>query len=302
MDLGMIGLGKMGSNMVVRLLKGGHKVIGNARTKESVDRIIEKGADGAYSLDELIEKLSKPRIIWMMIPAGTPVDKTIEVLLPKLDKGDIIIDGGNSNYKDSIRRAAIVKEKEMHYVDVGTSGGIWGLKEGYCLMIGGEKKIVNYLRSIFETLAPYADKGWGHVGPSGAGHFVKMIHNGIEYGLMESYSEGFALLKSKEEFNLNLLQISDIWRYGSVVRSWLLDLIARALSEDSELKDIKPYVADSGEGRWTVFEAIDQDIAAPVITLSLIQRLMSRDEESFSDRLLAAIRYQFGGHAIKRKK
>jgi 6-phosphogluconate dehydrogenase len=302
MDLGMIGLGRMGSNMVIRLLKGGHKVIGNARTKESVDRIIEKGADGAHSLDELVEKLSKPRIIWMMIPAGAPVDKTIEALLPKLDKGDIIIDGGNSNYKDSVRRAAIVKEKEIHYVDVGTSGGVWGLKEGYCLMIGGKKDIVDYLRPIFETLAPAVDKGWGHVGPSGAGHLVKMIHNGIEYGLMEAYSEGFALLKSKEEFNLNLHQISEIWQYGSVVRSWLLDLIARVLSEDSKLKDIKPYVADSGEGRWTVFEAIDQDIAAPVITLSLIQRLRSRDEESFSDRLLAAMRYQFGGHTIKWKE
>jgi 6-phosphogluconate dehydrogenase len=302
MDLGMIGLGRMGSNMVIRLLKGGHKVIGNARTKETVDRITEKGADGAYSLDELVEKLSKPRIIWMMIPAGAPVDKTIEILLPKLNKGDIIIDGGNSNYKDSVRRATIVKEKEIHYVDVGTSGGIWGLKEGYCLMIGGEKHIVDYLTPIFETLAPDIDKGWGHVGPNGAGHLVKMIHNGIEYGLMEAYSEGFALLKSKEEFNLDLHQISEIWQYGSVVRSWLLDLIARALSEDSELKDIKPYVADSGEGRWTVFEAIDQDIAAPVITLSLIQRLRSRDEESFSDRLLAAMRYQFGGHAIKRKE
>ncbi len=302
MKLGMIGLGRMGSNMTLRLIKGGHKVVGYARTAKTVDRIVEKGAIGAYSLEELVQKLTSPRVIWLMIPAGDPVDKTIQALLSKLEKGDIIIDGGNSNYKDTMRRTTMIKEKEIHFVDVGTSGGIWGLEEGYCLMIGGEKEVVEYLGPIFRTLAPDSEKGWGHVGPNGAGHLVKMIHNGIEYGLMQAYSEGFSLLNRKKDFNLDLHKIAEIWRHGSVIRSWLLDLVARALAEDSELRDIEPFVEDSGEGRWTVFEAIDQDVAAPVITLSLLQRLHSRDKESFSDRLLAAMRYQFGGHPIKRKE
>lgn len=298
----MIGLGRMGSNMTLRLIQGGHKVVGYARTAKTIDCIVEKGAIGAYSLEELVQKLTSPRAIWLMIPAGDPVDKTIQELLPTLEKGDIIIDGGNSNYKDTVRRTPMIKEKGIHFVDVGTSGGIWGLKEGYCLMIGGEKKVVEYLSPIFKTLAPDLEKGWGHIGPNGAGHLVKMIHNGIEYGLMQAYSEGFSILKCKKDFNLDLHKIAEIWRYGSVVRSWLLDLIARALTEDSELRDIKPVVEDSGEGRWTVFEAINQDVAAPVITLSLLQRLRSRDKESYSDRLLAAMRYQFGGHPIKRKE
>lgn len=297
----MIGLGRMGANMTLRLLRGGHKVIGYARSKETVDKIVEKGAKGAYSLDELIENLDSPRVNWLMIPAGDPVDNTIKALLPKLEKNDIIIDGGNSNFNDTLRRAALLKENGIAFVDVGTSGGIWGLSEGYSMMIGGDKEIVEYLQPIFEVLAPSPNKGWGHVGPNGAGHFVKMVHNGIEYGLMEAYSEGFAILKQKKEFKLNLHQIAEIWRFGSVVRSWLLDLIARALSEDVELTDIEPFVVDSGEGRWTVFEAINQDVAAPVITLALIQRLRSRDKESYSDRLLAVIRKQFGGHAVKRK-
>lgn len=297
----MIGLGRMGANMTVRLLHGGHKVVGYARHAETVDRIVEKGAVGAYSLDELVQKLTSPRVIWLMIPAGDPVDKTIQALIPELEPGDVIIDGGNSNYKDTLRRSAMLKEKGIHFVDVGTSGGVWGVTEGYCMMVGGEKEVVELLRPIFETLAPAPDKGWGHVGPNGAGHLVKMVHNGIEYGLMEAYAEGFALLKRKEEFNLDLHQIAEVWRYGSVIRSWLLDLTARALAEDSELRNIEPFVADSGEGRWTVFEAIDQDVATPVITLSLLQRLRSRDKESFSDRLLAVMRQQFGGHPVKRK-
>ena len=301
MKLGMIGLGRMGANMVMRLLQGGHEVVGYARTKETVDKIVEKGAKGAYSLDELVQKLDSPRVIWLMIPAGNPIDNTIKTLLPKLEKGDIIIDGGNSNFNDTLRRASLLKENGIAYVDVGTSGGIWGLTEGYSMMVGGEKGIVEYLRPIFEVLAPGPDKGWGYVGPSGAGHFVKMVHNGIEYGIMEAYSEGFAMMKQKTEFALDLHQVAEIWRFGSVVRSWLLDLIARALEDDTELREIEPYVHDSGEGRWTVFEAINQDVAAPVITLALLQRLRSRDKESYSDRLLAVMREQFGGHAVKRK-
>ena len=300
MQLGMIGLGRMGLNMATRLVKGGHKVVGYARREETVNQAKEKGIDGAYSLKELVQKLSVPRIIWLMIPAGDPIDKTIQDISPELEEGDVIVDGGNSNYKDSIRRAALLKENKIHYVDVGTSGGIWGLTEGYSMMVGGERDVVEQLNPIFETLAPAKDKGWGHVGTNGAGHFVKMVHNGIEYGLMQAYAEGFALLKKKSEFNLNLHQIAEIWRFGSVVRSWLLDLTSQALEEDSELKNIAPYVEDSGEGRWTIFEAIDLDVAAPIITLSLLRRLRSRDNESFADRILAVMRQKFGGHAVKR--
>ncbi|MGB6681941.1 MAG: decarboxylating 6-phosphogluconate dehydrogenase [Candidatus Bathyarchaeia archaeon] len=300
MQLGMIGLGRMGLNMATRLVKDGHIVVGYARREETVNRAKEKGIEGAYSLKELVQKLSVPRIIWLMIPAGDPIDKTIQDISPELEEGDVIVDGGNSNYKDSIRRAALLKENKIHYVDVGTSGGIWGLTEGYSMMVGGEKDVVERLNPIFETLAPSKDKGWGHVGTNGAGHFVKMVHNGIEYGLMQAYAEGFALLKKKSEFNLNLHQIAEIWRFGSVVRSWLLDLTSQALEEDSELKNIAPYVEDSGEGRWTIFEAIDLDVAAPIITLSLLRRLRSRDNESFADRILAVMRQKFGGHAVKR--
>jgi len=285
--------------MTIRLLRGGHRVVGYARHAETVDHYVEKGAIGAYSLEELVQKLTQPRVIWMMIPAGEAVDKTLQALLPQLEPGDVIVDGGNSNYKDTLRHTSMLGEKGIHFVDVGTSGGVWGLTEGYCMMVGGEREVVERLRPIFETLAPALDRGWGHVGPNGAGHLVKMVHNGIEYGLMEAYSEGFAILKRKEAFSLDLHQIAEVWRYGSVIRSWLMDLIAKALAEDSELRDIEPFVADSGEGRWTVFEAIDSDVAAPVITLSLLQRLRSRDKESFSDRLLAVMRGQFGGHAVR---
>ncbi|MGZ9220822.1 MAG: phosphogluconate dehydrogenase (NAD(+)-dependent, decarboxylating) [Anaerolineales bacterium] len=301
MELAMIGLGKMGLNMATRLVRGGHRVVGHARTAESVEAAVKLGAEGAQSLEEAVGKLSAPRIIWLMIPAGKITDATIEELSNLLSKGDIVIDGGNSNYKDSLRHTAMLEPKGIDFVDCGTSGGIWGLAEGYSLMIGGKPEVVEKLRPIFETLAPAADKGWGYVGPHGAGHFVKMVHNGIEYGMMQAFAEGFSIMKAKEEFGLDLAQISHIWQDGSVVRSWLLDLAARALDEDGKLAEIKPWVADSGEGRWTVFESIDLDVPAPVITLALQMRFMSRDEENFSARMLAALRNQFGGHAIKKE-
>ena len=300
MELGMVGLGRMGANMVERLVRGGHRVVGFDRDAGAVARVTSAGAGGADSLTALTGKLSqKPRAIWIMVPSGAPVDDTLAALIPHLSKGDILIDGGNSNYKDTQRRAAGVKGQGFQFVDVGTSGGIWGLKEGYSMMIGGDKPTVDFLRPLFETLAPGKDLGWGHVGPSGAGHFVKMVHNGIEYGMMQAYAEGFAILKKKNEFSLDMHEVSEIWRTGSVVRSWLLDLLSLALKDNPEMAGIAPYVSDSGEGRWTVAEAIDLDVPAPVITLSLLQRLTSRDSDSYSDKLLAAMRNQFGGHAIK---
>ena len=299
MELGIIGLGRMGGNMAKRLLTGGHKIVAYNRTWKPVEELIAAGATGAKDFQELVNKLSTPRAIWLMIPAGEPVDKAIETLMPLLSKGDLIIDGGNSNYKDTIRRSKIVMAGGLEYMDVGTSGGIWGLNEGYSMMIGGTPAAVKRLGPVFETLAPAKDKGWGHVGPHGSGHFVKMIHNGIEYGMMQAYAEGFSILDSKKEFGLNLHQISEIWRHGSVVRSWLLDLTANVFAEDRKLESIEPFVADSGEGRWTVAEAIELDVPAPVITHALIQRLRSRDTRSFADRILAAMRNQFGGHAMK---
>ncbi len=262
--------------------------------------MVGKGAEGVDSLEQLVDKLAAPRAVWLMVPAGDPVDKTIQALLPYLRSGDAIVDGGNSYYKDSMRRSAQLRERGLHFADVGTSGGIWGLAEGYSLMVGGEKNAVERLRPIFEALAPAPDRGWGHVGPSGAGHFTKMVHNGIEYGLMQSYAEGFAILKRKADLRLDVHQIAEIWRFGSVVRSWLLDLIARALAENKELTGIAPFLADSGEGRWTVQEAVDLDTPAPVITASLLERLRSRDTDSYADKLLAAMRNQFGGHAMKK--
>jgi 6-phosphogluconate dehydrogenase len=300
MDLAMIGLGKMGLNMATRLARGGHRVVGYARTEASVQEAVQLGAEGAYSLEEVVGKLQAPRTVWLMIPAGKVTDDTIERLSTLLAAGDIIIDGGNSNYKDSIRHARQLEAKGVQFVDCGTSGGIWGLTEGYSLMIGGKPDAVEKLRPIFETLAPGPDRGWGHVGPHGAGHYVKMIHNGIEYGMMQAFAEGFSILRAKEEFGLDLAQISHIWQHGSVVRSWLLDLAANALDEDAALTDIKPWVADSGEGRWTVFESIDLDVAAPVITLALQMRFASRDQENYTARMLAALRNQFGGHAVKK--
>ena len=301
MELGMIGLGKMGANMTMRLLKGGHRMLIYDRNADAMQSVATAGAITSKSTTEFVSKLTTPRAVWVMVPSGEPTESTIKELSELLSSGDTIIDGGNSNYKDSMRRATLLKERGLQFVDVGTSGGIWGLKEGYSMMIGGEKSAVERLGAIFETLAPAPDKGWGHVGPSGAGHFVKMVHNGIEYGLMQAYAEGFEIMKTKKDFNLDLHQVSEIWCYGSVVRSWLLDLTAAALKEDQELADIKGWVADSGEGRWTVAEAIDLDVPVPVIALSLWMRFVSRQDESYAAKLLSAMRNQFGGHAVKAK-
>ncbi len=299
MELGMIGLGRMGGNMAERLLRAGHRVVGYARTADSVQRVVRLGAVGATSVADVARQLAPPRIIWLMVPSGNTVDETIDDLLPHLNKADSIIDGGNSYYKDSMRRQTRLGERGIHFIDVGTSGGIWGLREGYCLMIGGDRPTVERLTPIFQALAPAAGRGWGYMGPSGAGHFVKMIHNGIEYGMMQAYAEGFALMERKTAFHLDLAQIAEIWRYGSVVRSWLLDLAARALAESPKLDGIAPYVQDSGEGRWTVIEALDLEVAIPVITQSLEVRFRSRESEPFGEKLLAALRQQFGGHAVK---
>jgi 6-phosphogluconate dehydrogenase len=299
MEIGMVGLGRMGANMVERLVLGGHTAVGYDSAPAAVAKVVAVGGGGASSLAELAQKLKAPRTIWIMVPNGPPVDQTINDLLPHLAKGDLLVDGGNSNYKESMRRAAELKAKGFLFMDAGTSGGIWGLKEGYSLMVGGEKEAVARLTPALQTLAPAKDKGWGHVGPAGAGHFVKMVHNGIEYGMMQAFAEGFAVLKKKQEFALDLHQVAEIWRVGSVVRSWLLDLTSLALQENPNLDGLAPYVSDSGEGRWTVAEAIDLDVPAPIITLSLLQRLTSRDTDSFSDKLLAAMRQKFGGHAVK---
>jgi 6-phosphogluconate dehydrogenase len=299
MEIAMIGLGKMGANMAKRLLQGGHRVVVSDLNKEAVQMAVSAGAVAAESMADLPNKLDGPRAVWVMVPSGKPTEGVITALANILDEGDIVIDGGNSNYKDTMRRGSLLAEKGISFVDVGTSGGVWGLTEGYSLMVGGSDEALARVRPALETLAPSPDKGWGHVGPSGSGHFVKMIHNGIEYGLMQAYAEGFEILKAKEEFGLDLHQISEIWRFGSVIRSWLLDLTADALKDDQELSGIKPWVADSGEGRWTVFEAVDLDVPAPVITLALQARFVSREEDYFAARLLAAMRSQFGGHAIK---
>jgi 6-phosphogluconate dehydrogenase len=303
MELAMVGLGRMGGNMAERLLRGGHHVVGHARRRESLDRILRLGlgGDGVTSPQAVVEKLTPPRVVWLMIPAGAAVDEMLEALTRLLAQGDIVVDGGNSYYRDTLRRAELLRGHGLRFVDVGTSGGIWGLTEGYSMMIGGEAATVQTLRPIFQTLAPGPDRGWGHVGPHGAGHFVKMVHNGIEYGMMQALAEGFAIMKRKEEFGLDLHQVAEIWRHGSVVRSWLLDLTSRALADDQALAGVVPHVSDSGEGRWTVAEAIDLDVAAPVITLALQQRLRSRDDYAFADRLLAMMRYQFGGHEFQRK-
>jgi len=304
MELAIIGLGKMGANIARRLARNGHRVVVYNRSPEKARALAKEESNvlAAEKLEEIATALSAPRAVWVMVPAGNATEQTINALLNILEPGDTIIDGGNSNHLDTIRRAAKVSGDGFHFVDVGTSGGVWGLSEGYSMMVGGEKEVVERLRPIFETLAPGVDQGWGHVGPNGAGHFVKMVHNGIEYGLMQAYAEGFEILKTKKDFHLDLHQIAEIWRVGSVVRSWLLDLVAAALAEDQELSGVKDWVADSGEGRWTVFAAIDQDVPAPVITLSLMKRFASRQDESYAAKLLAAMRGQFGGHEVKREK
>ncbi|MCL5263316.1 MAG: decarboxylating 6-phosphogluconate dehydrogenase [Acidobacteria bacterium] len=300
MEIGIVGLGKMGGNMAERLRRDGHKVVGFDFADAPVQKLNESGATGVKSLDELVKHLNAPRAIWLMVPAGDPVDETIAKLKPLMQKGDIFIDGGNSNYKDSQRRYKALKKEGFEFVDVGTSGGVWGLAEGYSMMVGGDETVVEHLRPIFETLAPGKDKGWGRTGPAGAGHFVKMVHNGIEYGMMQAYAEGFSVMAAKEELSLDLAQIAEIWRFGSVVRSWLLDLTADALHKNPTLNGLEPFVQDSGEGRWTVFEAIDLNVSAPVITESLIRRIRSREDNNFTDRMLAIMRNAFGGHAVKK--
>ena len=299
MKLGMIGLGRMGSNMAQRIARGGHQVVGFDPNSQARKALETHGAGSADSLAALVAVLPAPRAVWLMVPAGEITDATLSELLSLLDAGDTVIDGGNSNYKDTVRRAETFAHKQIDYIDCGTSGGIWGLTEGYSLMIGGDKAAVERVRPLFEALAPAKDQGWGHVGPVGSGHFTKMIHNGIEYGMMQAYAEGFSILKHKDEFALDLHQVAEIWRTGSVVRSWLLDLTADALGKNPNMKGIAPYVVDSGEGRWTVDEAIALNVPAPVITQSLIERLRSRDDDSFTDKLLSAMRNEFGGHAIK---
>ena len=300
MELGLIGLGKMGGNMAERLHVAGHKVVGFDFSADAVKRLTDAGSVGVNSLEDLVKNLKAPRAIWIMVPAGDPVDQTIAKLKPLMQKGDIFIDGGNSNYKDSQRRHDELKPQGFEFVDVGTSGGVWGITEGYSLMIGGDADVVGSLNPIFEALAPSPTTGWGRVGPAGSGHFVKMIHNGIEYGMMESYAEGFSIMKAKSVLGLDLTQISEIWRYGSVVRSWLLDLTADALKKNPQLEGLEAFGPDSGEGRWTVYEAIDLNVSAPVITESLIRRLRSREENNFTDRMLSVMRGEFGGHAVKK--
>ncbi len=301
MDLGMIGLGRMGANMSERLIRGKHRVVGYARGAETLAAARARGVQTVDTLAAMVKALPSPRVLWIMVPAGPPVDETISTLLPMLKTGDVLIDGGNSNYKDSQRRARELKAKGFDFVDVGTSGGVWGLKEGYSLMIGGNAAVVERLRPIFATLAPTADLGWGRVGEHGAGHFTKMVHNGIEYGMMQAFAEGFAIMEKKVELNLDLAHIAAVWQHGSVVRSWLLDLTAAALKVDAKLEGVAAHVSDSGEGRWTVQEAIDLDVSAPVITESLIRRLRSREVAPYADKLLAVMRKAFGGHAIKKE-
>ena len=299
MELAMIGLGRMGANMAERLVRGGHTVRGYDPGEAARQQAEARGIVPHANLQNAVAALPAPRVVWLMVPAGQVVDDTIALLRPLLAAGDTVIDGGNSNYKDTQRRGAQLAEAGIHYIDCGTSGGVWGLAEGYSLMIGGDAGAVARLQPVFATLAPTPQTGWGHVGPSGAGHFAKMIHNGIEYGMMQAYAEGFAILKHKQAMDFDLGALAEIWRHGSVVRSWLLDLTADALKKNPQMDGIAPYVADSGEGRWTVAEAIDMNVSAPVITLSLLERLRSRDDDSYADKLLAAMRNEFGGHAVK---
>ena len=299
MKLGMVGLGRMGANMTTRLLAGGHAVVAYDRGAEAVQKSVSGGAIGASSLSDLVKKLDSPRVVWLMVPSGKPTDDTIDQLSELMSAGDIIIDGGNTNYQDGLAAYGRCKTRGIALIDAGTSGGIWGLKEGYCLMVGGDTAAVSHCEPIFLTLAPKG--GYAHVGPAGAGHFSKMVHNGIEYGLVQAYGEGFEILKNSQ-FPFDLKQLAEIWRYGSVIRSWLLELMVRAFDEDPNLENIRGYVDDTGEGRWTVQAAIDESVPAPVITMSLLARFYSRQDESFSAKVVAALRNQFGGHAVKAEK
>ncbi|MBI5660148.1 MAG: decarboxylating 6-phosphogluconate dehydrogenase [Nitrosomonadales bacterium] len=300
MRMAMIGLGKMGGNMVRRLRRGGIEVVGYDRAAEAVAQLAsESGMAVASSVADAVAKLPAPRVVWLMLPSGDPTEQQIRALVPLLSKGDIIVDGGNSNYHDSQRRGAWLAEQGIGFMDSGTSGGIWGLENGYCLMVGGTEEVAQAMKPILQALAPAEDRGWAHVGPVGAGHFTKMIHNGIEYGMMQAFAEGLELLRGKQEFTLDLAQITELWRHSSVVRSWLLDLTAEALKHDQELKAVAPYVPDSGEGRWTAVEAVDQGVAAPVLTLALQMRFASQSETGYGYRLLSTMRNAFGGHAVK---
>lgn len=297
MQIAMIGLGRMGMNMVRRLLKGNHQVIAYNRSPNKTDEIVKQGAIGAYSLPELVEKLSPPRVVWLMLPAGPAIDDHLDQLKDLLSAGDILIDGGNTYYKDDIRRAEMLAKKGIQFLDAGVSGGIWGLEVGYCLMIGGDKKIYEYLEPIFKTLAP--EHGYLYCGATGAGHFVKMVHNGIEYGMMQAYGEGFHILEaSPYADSLHYAEVAHLWNQGSVIRSWLLELAEAAFKKDPKLSGIRGYVEDSGEGRWTVQQAVETGVSAPVISLSLFSRFRSREEESYSDKVIAALRREFGGHAV----
>lgn len=298
MQIGMVGLGRMGMNMARRLVQGGHEVAGYDRSREPVEEAGTYGIKGAYTLPDLVKALVQPRAVWIMVPAGKPVDEMITSLADLLSEGDIVIDGGNSFYKDDLRHAGQLGAKNIHYLDAGVSGGIWGLEKGYCMMIGGETKTFEHLKPVFKTLAP--ENGCMYCGPAGAGHFVKMVHNGIEYGMMAAYGEGFEILKaSPYGEHLDFGRIADLWNHGSVVRSWLLELIADAFSKDPELSGITGYVEDSGEGRWTVQQAVESGVQAPVIALSLFRRFRSRQEDSFGDQVIAALRREFGGHAVR---
>lgn len=302
MQVAIIGLGKMGANMARRLCRAGHQVIGYNRSADITQQLVkQEGLIAASSVEEVINKLVAPRVVWVMLPAGEATEVTLCQLKTLLSKGDIVIDGGNANYHDSQRRGRLLAECHIGFIDAGTSGGVWGLENGYCLMVGGNKADVLVITPLLKSLAPAADRGWAHVGPIGAGHFTKMIHNGIEYGMMQAYAEGLALLQGKKEFNLDLGQITELWRHSSVVRSWLLDLTADFLRHDQTLHDIAPIVPDSGEGRWTVTESIDQGVAAPVISLALQMRFSSQSPDNYANKLLAMMRNAFGGHAVQDK-
>ncbi len=298
MQLGFIGLGKMGMNMVARLRQGNHDLVTYDLSLELVRESETLGCVGAKSLDDLVGHLKPPRAIWIMVPSGAPTEGTVNTVAALLQSGDTLIDGGNTHFHDDVRRAAVLKNMGLHYVDAGTSGGVWGLKLGYCLMVGGEETVVKTLAPIFTTLAP--ENGWARMGGNGAGHYVKMVHNGIEYSMMQGYAEGFELM-SKSQFSLDLTKIADLWLRGSVVRSWLLELTAAALKEDPKLEGLKGYVQDSGEGRWTILEALDKAVPVPTLTAALFTRFRSRQEESFAEKMLAAMRKAFGGHAVKKR-
>lgn len=303
MKLGIAGLGKMGANMARRLRRGGIEVVAFNRSSGVTDNLVaEVGIMASYSLEELVEALSPPRVVWLMLPAGDVTQQAIDRVLPLLSPGDVLVDGANSYYKDSMRRAGVVEDKGVHFVDAGVSGGIWGLDNGYALMVGGSKEALAPVEPAIRVLAPGPETGWLHCGPAGSGHFVKMIHNGIEYGMMQAYAEGFSLMKAREDFDLDLGAIAEMWRHGSVVRSWLLDLTADFLADDQQLQNVLPIVADSGEGRWTALEAIEQGVPAPVMSLALMMRYASQGNDEYGSKLLAKMRQGFGGHALGKEK